>query len=216
MRISLATALCWLLAASAMAQTKIGVVNLQRVFDGYWKTKQADVNLKERSTEYKKQYDDILASYGKSNEEYKKLQEAMNDQALAAEERDKRKKTTEAKLKEIQEIEVQIQQFKRTADENLTTQRDRMREAVIKDIQEVVNRQAKTAGYSLVFDVKADSRNLTPVILYNNGENEMSAGILKELNAAAPPQYLKMLEESASTNAPAVTTETAPEKKTKK
>ncbi len=198
-----------------MAQTKIGVVNLQRVFDGYWKTKKADVQLKERTTDFRKKYDDLVAEYGKANEEYKKLQADMNDQAISSEERDKRKKTVEAKLKEIQEIEVQIQQFKRTADETLTTQRDRMRESVLAEIQEVVARQAKTAGYALVFDTKADSRNLTPVILFNSGENDMSAGILKELNAGAPAEYLKMLEESSSTNAPIKTPDAADDKKKK-
>ena len=47
------------LAVSAMvpalqAQTKIAVINMKTVFDGYWKTKQSDTLVKERQSEFQK------------------------------------------------------------------------------------------------------------------------------------------------------------------
>ena len=204
LKIGLAAALCVMVTVPALAQTKIGIVNLQRVFDGYWKTKQADVDLKARTSEFEKTFKDITDSYTKANEDYKKLQESMNDQALAAEKRDGFKKSAETKLKEIQEIEVQAQQFKGTAREALSAQQTRMRELVIKAIQEVVARQAKLGGYALVLDTKSESFNKTPIILYNNGENDLSTAILKELNVDAPAEFLKLIEaDGAATNAPA-------------
>ena len=35
-----------LLGSSASAQTRIGTVDLRKIFDSYWKTKQADAALK--------------------------------------------------------------------------------------------------------------------------------------------------------------------------
>ena len=55
-------------------------------------------------------------------------------------------------------------------------------------IRKVVVARAKAAGYSMVIDVSAESFNQshTPVILYSNGDNDMTDAVLKQLNAAAP------------------------------
>ena len=41
-----------MLACSATAETKIGVVDLKKVFEGYWRTGQADKQLKDRKSEF--------------------------------------------------------------------------------------------------------------------------------------------------------------------
>ncbi len=189
--------LCGGLCAPALAQTKVGVIDLQKVFVGYWKTQKANAQITDRVTDFVKKRDEMMASYRAAGEEYKKLQASAKDQALGVEEREKRQRQLDAKLKELQESEVNYKQFERSMNETLNTLKDRMRASVLAEIQEVVARQAKAAGYNLVFDIKADSHNLTPILLYNNGENDLSASVLKELNAGAPADFLP------STNAPA-------------
>src|SRR6478672_6583303 len=98
------------LAATAQAQPKIATVDLRKIFEGYYKTKQADAQLRERGTDAEKQYSGMLEDYKKANEDYKKLVESANDQAVASEERDKRKKSAEAKVLELNEIEKTLTQ----------------------------------------------------------------------------------------------------------
>ena len=88
-------------AASLQAQPKIATVNLQNVFTNYFKTKQADSLLQEHGAEADKVLKGWLDDYQKANEDYKKLVEGANDQAVAAEERDKRKKAAETKATEL-------------------------------------------------------------------------------------------------------------------
>src|SRR5688572_492761 len=94
---SLLAAGCLLLAFSAQgqAQPRIATVDLRKVFEGYFKTQQADTQLRERGADAEKQYKGMLDDYQKANEEYKKLVESANDQAVSSEERDKRKKAAE-------------------------------------------------------------------------------------------------------------------------
>ena len=195
---------CFLFAAPVSAQSKYGVIDLKKVFDGYWKTKQADAQLKERGAEFQKQGKDLQDSYQKANEEYKKLLDSASDQAIASDERDKRKKTAESKLRDIQEIETQINQFERSARNQLGELTRRMRDSVLRRIQEVIATQAKAAGYSLVWDTAAESKNETPIIVYSNGENDISDSVLKELNLDAPAEFLKPTpEKPAAAPAPA-------------
>jgi outer membrane protein len=175
-----------LLGGTASAQTRIGTVNLRKVFENYWKTKQADAALKDRASEMEKQHKDLLEDYKKSRESYQGLLSAANDQALSNEERDKRKKAAEDKLRQLKDAEETITQFERSARSTIDEQRKRMRDNLVEEIRGVLNSKAKTAGYTLVIDTSADSINATPVVLFTNNDNDMTEMLLNQLNAAAP------------------------------
>jgi hypothetical protein len=49
-----------------------------------------------------------------------------------------------------------------------------------------VTTKAKAAGYTLVVDSSADTSNQTPVVLYTDGQNDLTATVLAQLNAGAP------------------------------
>src|SRR5438876_699460 len=57
--------------AAVQAQPKIGTVDLKKVFDGYFKTKQADTTLKERAGDFEKTRKGMLDDYQSLNERYK-------------------------------------------------------------------------------------------------------------------------------------------------
>ena len=65
-------------------------------------------------------------------------------------------------------------------------QEDIKREAIVTEIRAVIEAKSKTAGYSLVIDIAAESVNKTPVILFSNGENDITETILSQINAVAP------------------------------
>jgi outer membrane protein len=179
-------ALVCLLGSLAAADLRIAVIDLKKVFDGYWMTKQADAEIKESEGDYRKNRRRLLDEYQRATEEYKKLLEGANDQALAADERAKRKSDAEKKVVEIREIEQSINQFDRTTQQNLEDQSRRMRDRILAKIREVIDAKARSGGITLVIDIAAETVNRTPVILYSNRENELTDTVLAELNAAAP------------------------------
>src|SRR6516225_1514936 len=87
-----------LLGGSAMAQNRIATVDLRKVFDGYWKKRQAEAALKERQTDMEKEDRNMVDDYKKVKDDYQSLLSSANDQAVSAEERDKRKTSAEDKL----------------------------------------------------------------------------------------------------------------------
>ena len=173
-------------AAPAQAQPKIAVIDLKKVFDGYWKTKQADTQLKERAADLDKARKGMVEDYQKVGEEYKKLVDGTTDPALSTEERDKRKTSAEKKLLELKEIEQSVNQFDRTSRTTLSEQQRRMRDRILDDVREVINAKAKAGGFTLVLDTSAECSNQTPVVIYSNGENDLSDAVLSDLNAKAP------------------------------
>ena len=176
--------LCFALSASA--QGKIAIVDLRKVFDDYYKTKAADADLKDQAADLAKESKAYMEQYQKTSEEYKKLLDEANNQAVSLEEREKRKRTAESKLVEIKELETTIRQFENTARTTLEEKKRQMREKILTAIRDIINAKAKAAGYTMVIDTAAESVNQTPVVIYNNGDNDITQAVLQELNASAP------------------------------
>jgi outer membrane protein len=182
------------LACSAAAQGRIATVDLRKVFDNYWKTKQADASLKDNAAEKEKQHKEMMGTWKSTKEEYQKLLSDANDQAVSQDEREKRKKSAEEKLKALKEMEESILQFERGAKTGIEEQKRRMRDNIVTEIRAAVNAKAKSSGYSLVIDSASESVNATPVILFTNGENDLTEDILKQINAGAPVETPKVEE----------------------
>jgi Skp family chaperone for outer membrane proteins len=87
----------------------------------------------------------------------------------------------------LKDLETTVAQFERSSRAKLGEKQRRKRDAILEEIREVINSKAKSAGYTMVVDIAASSINDTPVVLYNNGENDLTESTLAQLNAAAPP-----------------------------
>ncbi len=178
--------LVWALNGSAWAQGRFATVDLRKLFDNYWKTKQADAALKDRAAEIEKDHKTMLDDWSKAKEEYQNLLTEANNQNLSLEERDKRKKAAEDKLKQIKDTGDTIGQYERQARTTLDEQTKRMRSSIVEEIRTTVKGKASSAGYALVLDTTAESVTGAPVVLYSNNENDITEAVLAQLNAGAP------------------------------
>lgn len=196
LKVSLALVVAGLLTSSASAQGRIATVDLSKLFDGYWKTKQAEAALKDRVAELEKEAKGMGEDLKKGNEEYQKLLMSANDQAVSSDEREKRKKSAETKLKELKELQEALGQFERQARTTLDEQRLRLRNNLLGDIKLALNSKAKSAGYALVLDTSAESVKNTPVVLYSSGDNDLTDAVLQQINATAPADALKSTDKT--------------------
>jgi len=185
---------------STQAQTKIATANLQKLFEGYYKTKVADQQLKERGADAEKVLKGMLDDYQKASDEYKNLSAGAADQAVSAEERDKRKKSAEAKLLELQEIERSVKQYRENNLRSIDDQKRRMRENVLRDIRERITTKAKAGSYNLVIDTSAQGIYQTDVFLFNTGLPDLTDEVLTDLNANAPAALLNPKDEKSGTD----------------
>src|SRR5439155_12289816 len=146
----LALTIAIFLTAPSQAETnKIGIIDMQRVWDKYWKTKQAQAQVDEQTADFEKRKKTMMDDYEKANRDYKKLIDSSLDQAVSVEERDKRKNAAEKKLLEIKEIQQDATLFQRTTDEQLKMQARRMTENILRDIRDLVEDTARACGYTL-------------------------------------------------------------------
>ncbi len=180
--------LALLLCAPAVthAQVKIGTLNLRKVFEGYYKTKQADEDLKERRAASEKIWSGMLEDFKKDSAEHNKLRAAANDQAASVEEKEKRRKQAEAKLTELRESERSMSQYKAEAEKQLNDTMLRRREGILREIRDKIVTKAKAGSFNLIIDISAESADRTEFVLYYQGLPDLTDEILTELNFNAP------------------------------
>lgn len=188
-----------LISTSAFAEYRIATVDLGRVFTNYWKTKQAQVAIDEKKSDFEKRGKEMMADFDKAKEEYQKLTDSMNDPAVSSQERDKRKKAADDKLKDLKDQNDKINEFGRMADTNIRESLNRTRDNILADIRAVISAKAKADGYTLVIDTASQSVNGTPVILYNvPGDNDLTEAVIKQINVGAPADLPKLDDKPAA------------------
>jgi len=171
--------------AAAATDVKIATVDLKKVFDSYYKTKLADANIKDEANGLEKDLRALMEDHDKALTEYKKAIEESSNQALSAEEREKRKKDAEGRLIKVNDLRQTVEQFKRTADNNLEEKSRLTREKIYGDIRNVVNTLAKKMGYTMVLDTSTGIGRM-PVVVFHNGETDVTNAVIEQLNANAP------------------------------
>ena len=183
----IATALLALTGVPALAQTKIGTVDLKRLFDNYYKTKLATTAIQERADDLQKDYTSMADDLKKHSDQYEATLESASDPAISDDERAHRKQAAADELKQLQQSKAEIDQFERQAQVTLADQKQRARDNILVEIKKVVAEKAKTANDTLVLDTEAETVDGTPVIIFGTGDNDLTDDVLKELNVAAPP-----------------------------
>jgi outer membrane protein len=168
-------------AISASAQSKIATVDMKKIFNGYWKTKQATAALENRKLELRKEMKESAEAVEKAQTEYKQLLDQSNDQAISVDERDKRKQAAAAKAKEIGNSKVALEQFQRQAEAQLADQSQRMSGNLVTEIQKAVADKAKAGGCTAVLNAAA-----TEMVIYADPQVDLTDAVLAQLNAGAP------------------------------
>ncbi|MBO4795955.1 MAG: OmpH family outer membrane protein [Verrucomicrobia bacterium] len=189
-------ALCFCCETTTIAQTqKIATINLRKVFDGYFKTKQADIQIKELAAGYDAESKKYQDEYKKLTDDYSVAYAKIDDPTITEEVKAQRRAAAEDLRVEIKKMETMITQFERSARTALSEQQRRYRKNIMEEITELVAKRAKSEQYSMVFDVGADSADRSRILLYTDGQYDLTEDILKQLNANAPADILEKMKE---------------------
>ena len=177
----------------AAAELRIATVDLKKVFEDYYKTRLADAAIKEEAGGLDKDRKALIEDHTKAMDDYKKALDEANNQAISSDEREKRKKEAEGKLIKINDLRQTVEQFDRTAKQNLDEKLRMTREKILAEIKNTIATKSKAGNFTLVLDSStAEPAGRPPVVLYTNGDNDLTGAVLEQLNANAPADLPKI------------------------
>jgi Skp family chaperone for outer membrane proteins len=177
-------------AQGAPGNFKIGVVDLKKVFEGYYKKTLTDNAFKTEAEDLDRERKGMVEDARKVEERYRGLLDSANDMAVSKEERDKAKAAAEEKYRDLVNRKDALEQYDRQAMAKLDEQKREKRDVLVGEIKDHLVAKAKAGGYNLVLDSSGESANLLPVALYVNNVPDLTDELLKELNAGAPASFV--------------------------
>jgi outer membrane protein len=170
-------------SATASAQaTKIGTVDMKKVFESYYKTKDAEAKINESRNAAKKELEDRMDIAKKALEEVKKLDEDIAKPELSREAKEQKAKIRSEKAGELQNMDREIREFQQTREKQLQEQSVRMRAGIVDDINKVVADKVKAENYELVLDKSGPSLNGVPIVLYARENYDFTDSVVSALN----------------------------------
>jgi outer membrane protein len=170
---------------SARAQevgSRIVAVNLERLFNEYYKTKRADAQLRSQAEEFNKERQAFIAAAEAAQKEFTTLRDEAQNPVLTEEARTSKRALAEEKLLAIREQETQIKRFEELRSKQLEEQSRRMRRGLVEEIREAVRAYAKAKAYDLVLDLSGNSMNGVELVLYSSVSLDITGAVLTQIN----------------------------------
>ena len=168
------------------AVTAIGVISLEKVYNGYWKTDVENKKLKTKQEEALDRIKKLEESLRKEGTVLGNMIKAMQDPRLAAAEQSKRQQQVQTKQKELQQMQDAIRGFRERTQKDLELDMRKAREQIMEEIQQIVSAEAKKRELNLVLDHAARSAAIAPIVIFTDGENDLTEEVLRQLNLSDP------------------------------
>ena len=177
--------LVFMITGAGAQGMKIGIVDMNRVFDEYYKTKDADKVVNEQKEAAKKELETINNDYKKLLDNYQKLATEIKDPAIGEELRKEKQKEAQEVASKARALEREKKELSDRRQRMLLTEVDRKRKALIEEIQDVVGDMAKKKNYDIVFDKSGLGTRGIPFLLHSKDAVDFSEELIGELNKNA-------------------------------
>lgn len=161
---------------------RLAFIDLDRVFEEYYKTDLAEGQLKEQEAEFRAELEKMVDQAKKVQEEFRRLREESEDRTLSETARSKKRAEAEEKLLELRDIESRARRFEESRRRQLAEQTKRTRDWLVQEIRTALNDFARRENLFAVFEVSGNTENGVPAVLYFEPMSDITDAFIKELN----------------------------------
>lgn len=171
---------------TAFAELKIGSVDMKKIFESYWRTKDAETKMSETRATLKRDLDERNEKRKELQDKIEKLNDEVRKPELSKDKAAAKMKEREEKIAEWQNMMRELQQYQQEKEKQLADQTLRIRNGLVEEIKKIVDEKVKAASYDLVFDTSGNSINNVPVIMYAKESYDFTKEVIEKLNADRP------------------------------
>jgi outer membrane protein len=172
----------------ASADLKVGIIDLSKAFDAYYKTKDAQARLNEKITEAQKDLSDLGTEYEHMQQEAQKLYDASKDPTLSPAARQDKSAALQQKQQDLLALQNKIGETKQEREREIEEEKMRRHKEILDEITKVVNDYSGPQGFDLIIDKAGLSANSgSPTIVYSSSKLiDITQEVIRQLNASAP------------------------------
>ncbi len=190
--------------APAMAPARIAVIDLERVFRDYYRSKIAEDAIRQQAEVYRTYLLRLNTELQKLQEEAQKARLASQNIALSEEDRAKEARTAGEKTREVAEKKAEIELYATGRAEDMRRIEQEKRQEIMAEIHAEIRRRATAEGYSFVLDRSGKTMNEQPAVLFYPADDDLTEAVLTALNRTrtrpAPPSRAPEAAPKTETN----------------
>ena len=161
---------------------KIAVIDMNRVFQEYNKTKINEAKLKKQADIYKEYSTQLAQSLNKLRQEFIKLRDDSQNMVYTAAERENRRLNAQEKYRQTAAKEAELREYNRERQKQLRDEYEKLRSSILQDISNVVTEKCLAEGYGLVLDKSGRTLNNIPFVVYSSKMLDITDSVIKTLN----------------------------------
>jgi Skp family chaperone for outer membrane proteins len=160
----------------------LGLVDMNRVFRAYNKTKTAEAKVNEAKNAAKKDYDARGDAYKRALDDVNKLNKQIGAGAMAGAELQRLARERDDRIAKVKNMEKETSDFRTAREKQLQDEASQMRNGIVAEITKVIGTGLRSVNDAILIDTSGNSLNGVPVAIYTKGVPDFSEQIISALN----------------------------------
>jgi outer membrane protein len=171
-------------AFSSTQDSQLGVVDMNRVFGAYNKTKEASAKINEDKSAAQKEYNAREETHKKAVDAFNILNTKIRSGGMSQEAKQKLVKDVGDLSAKANSIDLENKAFKAKRDKEVQDHINELRGGILAEITKTISIGLQGSNTALVFDVSGNGLNGVPVVMYSKGLPDFSTDVISNLNQA--------------------------------
>ena len=167
-------------------ELKIGLIDLQKVISGYYKSQDATAQLKQKQTSFGAELEAMRLEGQKLVSQAEDLRKLSLDLALSAVVREEHQKKLELKLMDVHALEIQLNGVRSQRETELQELFARVNKSILDDVLAATSRLGQSEHFHLILNQSKTNPGMSEV-LFSRELEDLTPKVLAALNANKPP-----------------------------
>ena len=195
---ALVLALTLTAAGARAAELKIAVIDMQKTFEEYEKTKTIEIKLNQQMEVFKEYSNQLNQQYQNLRKQYESARDDSQNIAYSSAERENKRQKAQQLYESLKLKEQEMTSYTESRKTQIRDMYTKLRGEVVDEIKKAVHNKAVLEGYTIVLDQSGESLNDVGFVIYVQPGLDITDAIIQDLNRG----YRKNAKDPAGTAEP--------------
>ena len=169
-------------AGARAAELKIAVIDMQKTFQEYEKTKTIEIKLNQQMEVFKEYSSQLNQQYQNLRKQYESARDDSQNIALSSAERENKRQKAQQLYESLKLKEQEMTSYTESRKTQIRDMYTKLRGEVVDEIKKAVHNKAVLEGYTIVLDQSGESLNDVGIVIYVQPGLDITDSIIQDLN----------------------------------
>ena len=169
-------------AGARAAELKIAVIDMEKTFQEYEKTKTIEIKLNQQMEVFKEYSNQLNQQYQNLRKQYESARDDSQNITYSSAERENKRLKAQQLYESLKLKEQEMTNYTEGRKEQLRDMYAKLRGEVVDEIRKAVHNKAVLEGYTIVLDKSGESLNDVELVIYVQPGLDITDAIIQDLN----------------------------------